>query len=76
MKAPALPFGEHIRLAIPVTFALLCTLGARQILLPRMEAIDSQAEPERYARAHRAGAMLNTTVLATLILVMAALTTR
>jgi hypothetical protein len=73
---PALPFGERIRLALPVTFALICTLATRQILLPRMEKLDSQATPEKYERAHRVGAMLNTTVLATLILVVAALTTR
>lgn len=74
--SPALPLGERIRLALPVAFALLCTLGAWQLLLPRMERIDSQAAPEKYARAHRVGTMLNTTVLAALILVIAAVTTR
>jgi len=73
---PSLPFGERIRLAVPVAFALLCTLGARQLLLPYMEKIDSQAAPEKYERVHRVGAMLNTTVLAALILVVAAVTTR
>ncbi len=74
--SPSLPLGERVRLAVPVAFALLCTLGAWQLLLPHMERIDSQAAPEKYARVHRFGAMLNTTVLAALILVMAAVTTR
>lgn len=73
---PALPFGERIRLALPVAFALICTLGARQWLLPYMERIDSEAAPDTYERAHRGAAMLNTTVLALLILVVAAITTR
>jgi uncharacterized membrane protein len=74
--SPSLPLAERIRLALPVAFALLCTLGAWQLLLPYMERIDAQAAPEKYARAHRVGAMLNTTVLAALILVVAAVTTR
>lgn len=73
---PALPLGDRIRLAVPVAFALLCTLGAWQLLLPYMEKIDAQAAPTRYARAHRVGAMLNTTVLAALVLVVAAVATR
>jgi len=73
---PSLPFGERVRLAVPVALALLCTLGARQLLLPYMDKIDLQAAPERYERVHRIGAMLNTTVLAVLILVVAAVTTR
>ena len=73
---PSLPFGERVGLAVPVAFALLCSLATRQFLLPYMARIDAAVEPEKYERIHRFGAMLNTTVLAALILVVAAVTTR
>lgn len=73
---PSLPFGERVRLAIPVAFAVLCSLAMRQFLLPYMAKIDAAADPERYERIHRYSAMMNTTVLAVLILVVAAVTTR
>jgi len=73
---PSLPFGERVGLAIPVAFAVLCSLAMRQFLLPYMARIDAAADPERYERVHRYSAMMNTTVLAVLILVVAAVTNR
>jgi hypothetical protein len=74
--AASLTLADRIGLALPVAFAVLCSLATRQFLLPNMSRIDPEAEPERYERVHRYGAMLNTTVLAALILVIAAVSTR
>jgi hypothetical protein len=72
---PSLPTYERIGLALPVAFALLCALATREFLLPRMGNIFAEKEPETYARMHRYAAMLNTTMLALLVLVVAALST-
>lgn len=72
---PSLPLGERLRLAIPVAIGLLCALATRQILLPRLEKLNSTAEPA-YGRLHQAATMLNTTALAMLVLVLAAVVTR
>jgi hypothetical protein len=74
-SSPSLPLGERLRLAIPVALALLCTLATRQFLLPRLAKLESSSEPA-YARLHQVAAMLNTTTLAMLVLVLAAAVTR
>jgi hypothetical protein len=73
---PALPFAERVRLAFPVAVSLLCTLAAYQGLLPRLLRLRRQDEPRRYQRLHQVSAMLNSTVLAMLVLAMAATVTR
>jgi hypothetical protein len=74
--SPMLPLPERIRLAFPVVVALICTLAAQQLLLPRLAALQGQAEETSYARLHQFSAMLNSTVLAMLVLAVAAIATR
>lgn len=74
--SPGLPLGERVRLAFPVVVALICTLAAQQLLLPRLVAMQGRTEEERYARLHQFSAMLNSTVLAMLVLAVAAIATR
>jgi hypothetical protein len=71
--SPLLPLAERVRLAFPVVVSLLCTLVAQR-LLPRLAA--RRSEEEGYARLHRFSAMLNSTVLAMLVLAVAAVATR
>jgi hypothetical protein len=74
-SADTLSIADALRLALPVTGGLVCSLVAQHVLLPRMrEAQDRQ--PERYARLHRVSAMLNSTVLALLLLAVAGAVTR
>lgn len=73
---PALPFAERVRLAFPVVVSLLCTLAGYQGLFPRLLRLRRHDEPRRYQRLHRVSAMLNSTVLAMLVLAMAATVTR
>jgi hypothetical protein len=73
---PLLPFAERLRLAFPVVVSLLCTLSAYAVLFPRLAKMQHGDEPQRYERLHQISAMLNTTVLAMLILAMAATVTR
>lgn len=73
---PLLPFAERVRLAFPIVVSLLCTLSAYSVLFPRLTQMQPQDEPQRYERLHQVSAMLNTTVLAMLILAMAATVTR
>lgn len=74
-SADILPVSEALRLALPVAGGLLLSLLAQYVLLPRMhEARDRQ--PERYAALHRVSAMLNSTVLALLLLAVAGAVTR
>jgi hypothetical protein len=69
-SADTLAVPEALRLALPVAGGLLLSLLAQHVLLPRMhEAHDRQ--PERYARLHQVSAMLNSTVLALLLLAVA-----
>lgn len=75
-STPLLPPAERIRLAFPVVVALICTLAAQQLLLPRLAALQGQGEETRYARLHQLSAMLNSTVLAMLVLAVAAIATR
>src|SRR5262249_20866425 len=55
----ALPYGHVVRLAVPTTVALVCTIVARQVLLPRLRALDGQ-DP-RFSQLHQWSAMLNMT---------------
>jgi hypothetical protein len=73
---PGLPLAERIRLAFPVVVALICTLAAQKLLLPRLAATQGKSEEARYARLHQFSAMLNSTVLAMLVLAVAAIATR
>lgn len=74
--SPLLPFAERVRLAFPIVVSLLCTLSGYALLFPRLAQIQPNDEPQRYARLHQVSAMLNSTVLAMLILAMAATVTR
>ncbi len=73
---PAFPFGERVRLAFPVIVSLLCTLVAQRLLLPRLSHPGTGQPPPVDERLHRFSVMLNTTVLAMLILAVAAVATR
>jgi hypothetical protein len=73
---PLFPFAERVRLAFPIVVSLLCTLSGYTVLFPRLSQMQQADEPGRYARLHQVSAMLNTTVLAMLILAMAATVTR
>jgi Domain of unknown function (DUF4149) len=75
-SSPTLPFGERVRLAFPVVVSLLCTIAAQRFLLPRMRRPQRDPPPPVDQRLHGASVMLNTTVLAMLILAMAAVATR
>lgn len=69
-SADTLPVPEALRLALPVAGGLLCSLLAHYVLLPRMRESQDR-HPERYDRLHRISAMLNSTVLALLLLAVA-----
>lgn len=73
---PTLPQEEKIRLAVPVAVGVLCCALTRQVLLPRLAEIDIRRDEQKYLRVHQLAAMLNTTVVALLGLVMAAVATR
>lgn len=74
--SPTLPFDERLRLAFPVVVSLLCSLSAQYFLLPRLNAERQAEAPDRFARLHQFAAMLNSTVLAMLVLATAAVATR
>ena len=74
--SPRLLFAERLRLAFPVVVSLICTLVAQRFLLPRLSAARRPEGEAEFARLHRFSAMLNSTVLAMLILAVAALATR
>ncbi len=73
---PGLTLGDRLRLGIPVAVALLCVMVGRQVLLPRLAQIRRDDQPDAYERMHRLAAMLNSTVLALLVLVLAAVTAK
>jgi hypothetical protein len=73
---PLLPFSERIRLAFPVAVSLLCTLVGQQVLLPRLQRNRGEANEASFARLHQVSAALNSTVLAMLVLAVAAVATR
>jgi uncharacterized protein DUF4149 len=65
----SLPREEVLRLALPTSIALVCTVIGRQTLLPRLRELDG-GDP-RFARLHQLAAMLNTTTIGALVLAMA-----
>jgi hypothetical protein len=65
-----LPIPEALRLALPVSGGLVCSLVSRYVLLPRLRAIQDR-DDERYLRLHAVSSMLNSTVLALLLLAVA-----
>ena len=69
-SAGAVPLPEALRLALPVAGGLLCSLLAQYVVQPRIRAAHD-GSPERYERLHRVATMLNTTVLALLLLAVA-----
>jgi hypothetical protein len=71
---PGLSQAELFRLALPPAAALACTIVGRQVLLPRLAALDGQ--DARFARLHQWSTMLNTTTLGALLLAMAAAVAR
>ncbi len=73
---PAFPLGERVRLAFPVVVGLVCTVIAQLLLLPRLSHPGTDKPPPVDERLHRFSVMLNTTVLAMLVLAVAAVTTR
>lgn len=73
--ASALPFGEALRMGLPVAGGLVCSLAAQQLLLPRLREA-RERQPERYEQLHTISAMLNSTVLALLFLAVAGAVTR
>jgi hypothetical protein len=72
--SPRLVPGDRLRLAFPIVVSLLCTLVAQWGLFPRLAQRDRDAPA--YARLHRFSVMLNSTVLAMLVLAVAAGATR
>lgn len=70
----ALPYELLLRLAIPTSVALVCTIVGRQVLLPRLRALDGN-DP-RFGRLHQWSAMLNLTTMGALVLAMAAAVSR
>ena len=75
---PDFPFAERVRLAFPVLVSITCTLVAQLLLVPRLSRrADTDANRPRVdERLHRMAVMLNTTVLAMLLLAVAAVATR
>ena len=69
-RSSGLPTGEALRLAVPVAGGLLCSLLSQYVLLPRLHALPS-SDDERYLRLHTISSMLNSTLLALLLLAVA-----
>jgi hypothetical protein len=69
-SADTLAVPEALRLALPVAGGLVCSLVAYYVLHPRMRDA-RERDPERYARLHQVSTMLNSTVLALLLLAVA-----
>ena len=74
--SPTLLFEERLRLAFPVVISLLCTVATRQWLLPRLAIERVSGTEDSFARWHRRSVQLNTTILAMLLLAMAAVNSR
>jgi hypothetical protein len=70
----SLPHEVVLRLAVPTAVALVCTVVGRQVLLPRMRALDG--DDPRFGRLHQWSAMLSSTTLGALLLAMAAAVAR
>lgn len=71
---PALRRAPAPRLPVPVS--LRCNLACPSGLPPRLTIMRHEDSPQRFERLHRLSAMLDSTVLAMLILASAALATR
>jgi hypothetical protein len=69
-RSAGLPIAEALRLALPVAGGLVCSLVSQYVLLPRLRALPSR-DDERYLRLHTLSSMLNSTVLALLLLAVA-----
>lgn len=69
-RSSGLPVSEALRLALPVSGGLVCSLLSQYVLLPRLRAI-ADRDDERYLRLHTMSSMLNSTVLALLLLAVA-----
>jgi hypothetical protein len=69
-SAGTLAVGDALRLALPVAGGLVCSLVAHYVLHPRMREVHDR-NPERYLRLHTMSTMLNSTVLALLLLAVA-----
>jgi hypothetical protein len=65
----SLPHDMALRLALPPAVALVCALAGSALLVPLSRLA---ADDPRFARLHRAAAMLNTTTIGALVLAMAA----
>ena len=65
----SLPYEHVLRLAVPTAVGLVCTVVGRQLLLPRLRALDG--DDPRFGRLHQWSAMLNSTTLGALILALA-----
>lgn len=70
-SADTLPVSEAVRLALPVAGGLVCSLVAYHVLLPRLRETHDRNQ-ERFMRLHNLSTMLNSTVLALLLLAVAA----
>jgi hypothetical protein len=66
----SLPYDHVLRFALPTGVGLVCTVVGRQVLLPRLRALDG--DDPRFGRLHQYSAMLNSTTLGALVLAMAA----
>lgn len=69
-RSSGLPVSEALRLALPVAGGLLCSLISQYVILPRLRALPSR-DDERYLRLHTISSMLNSTMLALLLLAVA-----
>lgn len=65
----SLPYADLLRLGLPAAAALVCTLVARDVLVPRMRSLSG--DDPRFARLHQASAMLNSATLGALALALA-----
>lgn len=74
--SPTLSYEDRLRLAFPVVVSLLCTVATRQWLLPRLATERATGTEDSFARWHRLSVQLNTTILAMLVLAMAAVNSR
>jgi hypothetical protein len=70
----SLPYEHALRLAVPTAVGLVCTVVGRQVLLPRLRALDG--DDPRFGRLHQWSAMLNSTTIGALVLAMAAAVAR
>jgi uncharacterized protein DUF4149 len=60
---------QVLQLALPTGVGLVCTIVGREVLLPRLRALDG--DDPRFGRLHQLSAMLNMATLGALLLAMA-----